>query len=509
MLPEARATYPWLAVVSSLLLAGCGGGGEPSATATNIAAAAGGGQNAQVGSAVTVRPSVRLTDASGHPVGGVRVTFAPASGGGAVSGASTRTDANGIATVGSWTLGQFVGTNTLNATAPGVGTITFSADATAGAAARLVAVTALSQVSVVGAAVLTPPAVKVTDAFDNGVPGVAVTFAVTMGAGQVTGSPATTNAAGVATAGSWVLDPSPTANALVASVALTGITGNPVTFTAAGVTSAFNIDIRFLGSVSSTNQQAFLNAGQRLQALILNDLPNELATVPAGFCTSSQPAMDETIDDLVIFAQVVAIDGPGNVLGRAGPCLFHRAGTGLPIVGVMEFDVADLTALVNNGTLGPVILHEMLHVLGFGSVWAQKGLLNRSNISDPLFTGARAIVAFDSIGGTTYTGNPVPVENIGGPGTINSHWRETIFKNELMTGFINNGFNPLSVVTGSSLADMGYQVDLATADPFTIAPPFVAPPMFARTSVFLLDDIWIGPRARLDAQGRPQPIVSH
>ena len=42
---------------------------------------------------------------------------------------------------------------------------------------------------------------------------------------------------------------------------------------------------------------------------------------------------------------------------------------------------------------------------------------------------------------------------MGEPGTVDAHWRELVFDNELMTGFINFGTNPLSGVTVSSLAD--------------------------------------------------------
>jgi hypothetical protein len=62
-----------------------------------------------------------VTDASGNPVSGIAVTFAVASGGGTATGTSRTTDASGVATVGSWTLGAALGANTLTATATGQG----------------------------------------------------------------------------------------------------------------------------------------------------------------------------------------------------------------------------------------------------------------------------------------------------------------------------------------------------------------------------------------------------
>ena len=72
------------------------------------------------GTAVRIKPSVKITDQYGNPVGGVGVTFAPTSGGGTVNGGSAITSAQGIAEVGDWTLGSAPGPNTLAATAPGL-----------------------------------------------------------------------------------------------------------------------------------------------------------------------------------------------------------------------------------------------------------------------------------------------------------------------------------------------------------------------------------------------------
>ena len=62
----------------------------------------------------------------------------------------------------------------------------------------------------------------------------------------------------------------------------------------------------------------------------------------------------------------------------------------------------------------------------------------------------------------------VPVENTGGSGTADAHWRESVFGNELMTGWLNSGItNPLSRITVASMADLGYQVNMNAADSYT------------------------------------------
>jgi len=104
------------------------------ATATAGAAAsltksAGDNQAGTAGLAVPVAPSVVVKDANGNVKADVVVTFAVATGGGSVTGGTATSNALGIATVGSWILGA-TGTNTLSASAPGVPTVTFTANAT-------------------------------------------------------------------------------------------------------------------------------------------------------------------------------------------------------------------------------------------------------------------------------------------------------------------------------------------------------------------------------------------
>ena len=62
---------------------------------------------------------------------GVAVTFAVTTGGGSVTGGSATTGSDGIATVGSWTLGAAPEGNTLTATTAGLPAVTFTACGTA------------------------------------------------------------------------------------------------------------------------------------------------------------------------------------------------------------------------------------------------------------------------------------------------------------------------------------------------------------------------------------------
>ena len=71
-----------------------------------------------------------VKDGSGTPMSAVSVTFAVVSGGGSVTGATAVTNSAGVATVGSWTLGNSAGPNSLSATVTGLPSATFTATAT-------------------------------------------------------------------------------------------------------------------------------------------------------------------------------------------------------------------------------------------------------------------------------------------------------------------------------------------------------------------------------------------
>lgn len=226
----------------------------------------------------------------------------------------------------------------------------------------------------------------------------------------------------------------------------------------ASTASPFTIEVRFVGGLSAEQQQAFSAAADRWTRMIVGDLPSVVVD-------------GETIDDVLILAQGLDIDGAGSILGQAGPTALRPAAAGsaamLPAKGTMAFDTADLASMQTAGTLVDVITHEMGHVLGIGSIWRAKGLLRGASTNNPVFAGAAAMAQYAALLGIPEP-RQVPVENTGGVGTRGSHWRESIFRKELMSGFIGSPGNPLSAVTVGSLGDLGYQVDLDAAEPYAL-----------------------------------------
>ena len=208
----------------------------------------------------------------------------------------------------------------------------------------------------------------------------------------------------------------------------------------------------------------------RWSEIITGDISDAQLDKAANLCGLGEPAESRPVDDVLIYASVEPIDGRGGILGSAGPCLIRTADS-LTIYGVMRFDSADVAALEQGGTFQDVILHEMGHVLGIGTLWGRKGLLTFSGSdcqasNDPAFTGTNAKDEYATLGGS---GN-VPVENDGGRGTKCGHWDEQTFDNELMTGFLGGSTsgNPLSRMTAASLQDLGYQINRNAADSYSI-----------------------------------------
>jgi hypothetical protein len=235
--------------------------------------------------------------------------------------------------------------------------------------------------------------------------------------------------------------------------------GQPIAQPIAAAISPFTIEVRFLGGLTEGQKDAFKSAANRWSQIIIGDLPSVLVD-------------GEVIDDVLIFAQGGAIDGLGGILGQAGPTHLRPANAGvtafIPAKGRMTFDTADLNQMEQNGTLNDVITHEMGHVLGIGTIWSNKSLIQGARTRNPIFVGQRAMEEYGRLRGGDSGSAPVPVENTGSVGTRDSHWRESIFLNELMSGFIAAANNPICGVTVASLQDFGYQVNMDAAEPYQL-----------------------------------------
>ncbi len=449
--------------------------------------AAGQDQRAQVGTRLPIRPEVLVLNASGAPVAGVHVAFATSSG--ALVGAQAVTGPGGRAAVGGWTLGTTSGVQELVAAVAGEGVegnpAVFRALADPGPPLQMHIVQGDGQQVEAGFPATVAPQLRVEDEHGNPVPGVRVLFQAS-GGGSVEGAEQTTGPDGSAAPDAWIgaAEAGTTQTLTATATAPTEFAGASVTFSAVAFAPFF--DVRIVHTSASrtdeTTKAAFARAEARWEAAIRGNLPP--VPVVTELLAECEPNVEHPspgfIDDLHIFVTVRDIDGAGGIFGAATPC-FVRLDSGLPFAGYMVFDAADINALTESESLESAILHEMGHVLGFGTLWRTKGLLRNPADSsdvqiDTHFAGERAVARFDRAGGAEYGTAKVPVEHVGITGARNVHWRESVFDAELMSAILDAGTpkdagtrNPLSEITIASLEDLGYHgVDYSVADPYRL-----------------------------------------
>jgi hypothetical protein len=220
--------------------------------------------------------------------------------------------------------------------------------------------------------------------------------------------------------------------------------------------SPFEITFDFVGDVPQTVINASAAAAQRWTEIIVGDLPDVV-----------DPAFG-VIDDILVSVQMGLLpdgstDGDANTLANARPTAWRNGGMGLPYRAEVGVDPAD----ANRSDLVSVMIHEFAHALGFPTTDSFQ-----SYIEGAYFVGANAVREYRAIFGAAADPAGVPMEDGGGVGTAYGHWAEDVFGNELLTGFITPGGNPLSRITVGAFADIGYTVDYAAADPYS--PPVAA-----------------------------------
>lgn len=231
---------------------------------------------------------------------------------------------------------------------------------------------------------------------------------------------------------------------------------------AASANAAFTINLNYSASTTAS-QQAYFNAAKATWEGVI----------------SGYQAYAADLSGLSISADVTPIDGAGGVLGSAGPNTANiRSGKYFTASGSMQFDSADVSNMISNGTFGDVVLHEMGHVLGIGTLWTYNGLYTDGTGQ---YTGVNGLAAY-KVEFNQPAATFVPVELGGGGGTANGHWNEgdggtatgitslytgKDLRFELMTGWLNAPAF-LSSLTRYSMVDLGYTVN-AVPEPTTLA----------------------------------------
>ena len=244
----------------------------------------------------------------------------------------------------------------------------------------------------------------------------------------------------------------PVAQTLPLSQTAPGVAGQ------SNVESLFSIDIVYADNTLNEAQKTLVeSAVLRWQQAIIGDLPN------VG-----------DIDDMVITVIGAGVDGPGGVLAFAGPRAFRGpqpdGKPGLPYSGEITLDLVDSVA--SRGFVD-VVVHEIGHVMGIGTIWDQ--FLSGSGSPGVSYIGENGVEEYGRLFNTNFSSVPVQPQ-------VEGHWDPIRLANELMNPYSAGGFelpadaDPLlrfSRLTIGALEDFGYEVNYAAADtygPFNIGP---------------------------------------
>lgn len=248
--------------------------------------------------------------------------------------------------------------------------------------------------------------------------------------------------------------------------------------------SQFKVELVFqTGSFTTAQQEDIRAAARKLQSIIVGQIPDNSALPPgirnsclgiisdAGGPIAPELQGIEYVEGLLVYVHKKPF--VENFLAQAGPCIW---GEGLPNYGHVRVNSNQLEFMSDTGTLTDVMVHELGHVLGIGTLWRSEhhDLVGPSrqhcaNVTlEPhrprTYTGALGITEFQDLGGS---GEPKLDD-------ICAHWSEEAFQNEALTPTIHidwaggNHYNPVSSMTIGALDDLGYTVDYEAADPYEL-----------------------------------------
>ncbi len=234
---------------------------------------------------------------------------------------------------------------------------------------------------------------------------------------------------------------------------------------------AFNIELFFAPGFTAEEEATVRRAADRWMEAVTGDLPDVPIRGPLqGYCRNRSdvpqpwPRAVGVIDDVLIH---MSLGDLGRYLGGVNVSCGRRDESGMVFLSRNVFHHWYIRN--RSGYLYEVALHEIGHTLGIGlwtkdlgpeSWWLD---LYRDKYTDPYFAGTRAVAAFNAAGGEGYTGGKVPLEDTL-PGRY-IHWRTSVIPDDIMAP---GGGSLLTAITLGALADLGHEVDMSKAEPYTL-----------------------------------------
>ncbi|KAH9261117.1 hypothetical protein BASA81_000821 [Batrachochytrium salamandrivorans] len=242
-------------------------------------------------------------------------------------------------------------------------------------------------------------------------------------------------------------------------------------------TSPFNIEVRFLSTLTPEAQAVFNRAAARWSEVVVKSYSSSVMLGSSTYC-GMYFGQGVAVKDLVIVVRTGRMDGVGGALGSGTICATDELGR--PRLGSVAFDQSDMEVMMATDAFYHLVLHEMGHVLGLGSLWSSTAFGNTNGLVGDLLPESGGYAYLGRYGNLADTQvreesqGVAVVEDQGGIGTARVHWKNTVYQNELMSGYlsVDGSAQPMSRLTIEALRDLGYaSADPSKADEFYIAAP--------------------------------------
>ena len=344
-------------------------------SAASIGAASVTDQSGTTSATVGAPPSVLVLDDLGNPVSGVSISWAVTAGGGSVNttGATT-TNASGLATLTSWTLGASAGLNTVTATSAGLSgsPVTFNANASASAPTQIAVTGGGAQTGVTAGSAASATTVTVRDAGNTAVQGVTVSAVVTTGSGSLNQASGVSNASGQV---AFTYTTFTTVETATLTFSFTNAGGTVVSTTttiasAAGTKSKLALQTQPSSSGSSgtaLSQQPIVLIQDANSNTVLTATDTITAAVQSGNATISGGSTKAAVAGVATFSGLTLVDTDSgtNILRFSSGALTTVDSTGTvlapPIATALQFGVQP-----NNVTAGQATLTCTVYVVDSG-----------------------------------------------------------------------------------------------------------------------------------------------
>ena len=221
----------------------------------------------------------------------------------------------------------------------------------------------------------------------------------------------------------------------------------------------FDIELVYLDSFTAAQRAAIDSAAARWEEVVVGDVLDidDASLNQWSSVLNRRVTYEGAVDDLLVFVgKNPAQTSRASVLQMRWP---HEGGQAL--IAEVAFNPSQLRRSEREGWLYKLVLHELGHALGIGTTWSIER--TACDVESYRFTGAAARLAFDMAGGGDYLEPKVPISN------DLAHWPASVLAGEIMADVAaTDDTLSLSAISVAALGDLGYEVDFAAADPYTL-----------------------------------------